>query len=197
MKQIIFATKNKNKLRETQLLLAPLGYQIVSFLRLKKLQDMTVEIHQDSKIEEIIEHKLKQMATYTKRPLIVDDFSFHIQKLNGFPGPYVKYSLKTLGLLGMYQIGKGKKAIMRSSIGYSNGKGKHQIFTGEIEGKIAKKLPAGIIADRNAPLNSIFIPIGESETLQEIFIREPNFENHRRKALKKFVIFLKNAQRGK
>jgi len=41
------------------------------------------------------------------KPLIVQDSSFHIRSLNGFPGAYIKYALKTIGLEGILKLLEG------------------------------------------------------------------------------------------
>ena len=50
---------------------------------------------------EISASKAKQAFAILQTPLCVHDAGMHIDALNGFPGPYVKYMLKTIGIEGL------------------------------------------------------------------------------------------------
>ncbi|MEI7689916.1 MAG: non-canonical purine NTP pyrophosphatase, partial [Candidatus Saccharibacteria bacterium] len=45
--------------------------------------------------------KARQAYDILKSPVIVDDSLFHISVLGGFPGPYIKYMLSTIGVDGI------------------------------------------------------------------------------------------------
>lgn len=49
-------------------------------------------------IYEISRSKAEQAFAILRKPLIVNDAGMHINALNGFPGPYIKYVLETLGI---------------------------------------------------------------------------------------------------
>jgi inosine/xanthosine triphosphate pyrophosphatase family protein len=78
-------------------------------------------------IRDITRYKLQQAknAFPNKPHLVVEDTGFLILALNGFPGPYVKYFLSTIGvdrLLTLMQSEPDKTAIFRTVLGYFDGK---------------------------------------------------------------------------
>lgn len=55
-------------------------------------------------IEEVAIDKAKKAFDYFKKPVIIDDESFSIKSLNGFPGPYLKDFEKYLKTDGIYEL---------------------------------------------------------------------------------------------
>ncbi len=58
-----------------------------------RLDHVTLEIPElrSDDIEEIAREKARYAYNHLHRPLIVDDTSFSIDALHGFPGPYAAY----------------------------------------------------------------------------------------------------------
>lgn len=193
--KIVFFTRNGNKVLEARRFLDPLGIEVICPPDRNLLEGLD-EIQNDDPME-VVREKLRQIAERLKQPVMVDDFSFHIVGLNGFPGPSTKYVIGTLGLERIQRLWLGKEAVMESYIGYSDGKSKNQIFVGRLRGRITEEpisTRAAIKVNSNAPLNSIFIPEGENRTLAEIFEQDPGFKNHRMRALEQFVSWLKQEE---
>ena len=131
MKKIIFWTSNPNKLEEIRLFLKGTDYQVTQPEKIEEIR----EIQANDPIE-VFEDKLTKISKLVSGPVIVDDFSFSIEKLNGFPSPYAKYVVKTIGIENIYKLAKGEKAVMKSYIGYCDEKKQCRIFVGKLEGKI-------------------------------------------------------------
>lgn len=74
----------------------------------------------------IIEHKLTQAKRLLPgKRVLVDDRSFNVPALNGFPGPMLKLVLKTVGIDGFLRLMQGKqdrRAEFITSLGYFDGR---------------------------------------------------------------------------
>ena len=92
MQTIIFATSNSGKVAtlERWCRVAGLDADIAqSALDLIEPQADTAE--------EVAQVKARQAYEQLRQPVLVDDSSFHIAALNGFPGAYIKPMLQTVG----------------------------------------------------------------------------------------------------
>jgi XTP/dITP diphosphohydrolase len=115
-------------------------------------------------------------------PLIVDDTSFGIDALNGFPGPYAAYVLDAIGNAGILKLMEGVRdrgACFTTAIAFADAEG-IQVFTGSIRGTITT-------APRGAG-GFGYDPIFECNgtTLAEIPLAEKSRISHRAKALAAF-----------
>lgn len=81
---LIYVTGNQAKLLTAKKYFEPLGVDVV-----QKILDIP-EIQSD-KIEEVAMDKAQKAFAILKQPLIVNDTSWMIEALNGFPGPYTRY----------------------------------------------------------------------------------------------------------
>ena len=115
-------------------------------------------------------------------PLIVDDTSFEIDALNGFPGPFAAYVLDAIGNAGILKLMEGvqdRSACFTTAIAFADEEG-IQVFTGTIHGTITT-------APRGAG-GFGYDPIFECNgtTLAEIPLAEKSRISHRAKALAAF-----------
>ena len=175
---LYFVTGNKNKFAEAKKEMLPIEL-VQKEINLIEIQSL------DSK--EVIEHKLKEAAKQFKGEFIVEDVSFTLDCINGFPGPLIKWFLKTLGRKGIYELCKSKNNFgvqAKATIGYTDGKD-FMFFEGIVEGKIVEpKEDSFSIWDLK--------PTGVDKTLTEMSIEEKNLISHRGKALKKFKEYYLN-----
>ena len=58
-------------------------------------------------VKEISREKARYAYEHLHVPLIVDDTEFSIDALNGFPGPYAAYVLKSIGNAGILRLMEG------------------------------------------------------------------------------------------
>ena len=139
------------------------------------------ELRSDDVVE-ISRQKAKYAYNHVQAPLIVDDTSFSIDALNGFPGPYAAYVLHTIGNEGILKIMQDeteRNAHFTTIIAYADKTGIRH-FTGTIHGTIVTT-PRG---SGGFGYDSIFETGGQ--TLAEIPIQEKNKISHRAIALSAF-----------
>src|SRR5690606_18904831 len=73
---------------------------------------------------EVAKVKAHQAYEMLQKPVLVDDSSFHIVALGGFPGPYIKYMLETVGAEGIMKFMQGqtdRSAYFMSSLVFIDG----------------------------------------------------------------------------
>ncbi len=146
---------------------------------------------QDQKIEKIAIEKAKLAYNIVKKPIIIEDDGLFINSLNGFPGQYSSYVLKSIGNRGIIRLLKGyrdRSAFFKSIFVYSNGI-VVKIFYGKINGKISST-----IKDDGWGYDPIFIPLNNNNdnnsdtTFAKLSkTNKKNELSHRRIALDKFV----------
>lgn len=100
MKKIIFATTNPGKVAALANRLPKDKYEIVP-MKLELPEPQANSSH------EISEVKARAAFEQIRQPLVVQDSSFHIAALNGFPGPYIKYVQETIGPEGILKLMDG------------------------------------------------------------------------------------------
>jgi XTP/dITP diphosphohydrolase len=122
-----------------------------------------------------------------KRPFIIEDSGLFVERLDGFPGPYSAYVFKTLGNKGVLKLMsriKNRKAKFRSVIALCEPSREPVIFTGCVEGEIAKKA----MGKEGFGFDPIFL-YGD-KTFGEIGRDEKNMVSHRRAAMLKLIRWL-------
>ncbi|MFX1319037.1 MAG: RdgB/HAM1 family non-canonical purine NTP pyrophosphatase [Promethearchaeota archaeon] len=176
---LLFVTGNKNKFAEAQRITKRAGIIIEQF------HDRPTEI-QSSSLHKIAQHSCEVALHQLKRPLFVEDAGLFIYQLNGFPGPYSSYVLKTLdnaGILKLMQTEKNRVAVFRSIIAYGEPDREIQLFEGETMGTISRR-----IRGTEWGFDPIFIPDeGDGATYAEMPDDMKNRISHRAKSLAKFV----------
>ena len=133
MSELLFASSNTNKFREAKSILSKFG------INLKFLRCHLREI-QSSNLEEIARDKAIQAFLLCSKPVIVEDDGLFINSLNGFPGPYSSFILKTIGNKGILKLMSGQRsAVFRSVIAYCEEKEDVRLFSEDVFGKISKQ----------------------------------------------------------
>lgn len=184
MKKLLVATGNKGKVQELEdILNIPLE---IAKIDIDEVQSMDLEY--------VARKKTEAAFKVLKKPVITDDVGVYIEVWNGFPGPLAKFILDSIGnvkILKLLEKEKNRNIIVRSAIGYHDGKKVH-VFIGEVKGTLAFK-------ERGTDgfgFDPIVIPNGETKTYAEMGHANKNKLSHRRKAIDKFKKFL-DSQNGK
>ena len=128
-KEIIFATGNSGKI-------ATLTSHFAIHEIMTKIIPRSLELiePQASTATEVAIVKARQAYDQLHKPVLVDDSSFHIEVLGGFPGPYIKYMLETVGVDGIVKFMEGKanrNAYFMSSLVFMDKNGQPHIFEGK------------------------------------------------------------------
>lgn len=162
-REINFATGNSGKI-------ATLTSHFMIHGLAMKITPQSLELiePQASTATEVAIVKARQAYDQLQKPVLVDDSSFHIEVLGGFPGPYVKYMLETVGVEGIVKFMEGKtdrRAYFMSSLVFMDKNGNPHVF----EGKDAVGAIVETVDDVDHPeawsdLWKIFIPAGSDKT---------------------------------
>lgn len=187
--ELVFATHNKNKLKEIQALL-PTGIALLS------LEDIgcTEDIPETSPT---IEGNAVQKANYIRERygcnVFADDTGLEVDALNGAPGVY---SARFAGeakndranvekLLQKLQQIEDRKARFKTVIALKLN-GSEETFTGICEGSIGLQ-PTG---NKGFGYDPVFIPEGFSKSFAEMELRQKSDISHRGKAFKQLIAYL-------
>ena len=87
---------------------------------------------QASSAEEVCRAKVVYVSDKINGDFFIEDSSFHIPALNGFPGVYVRYIVETLGVNGIITAMKGLESrgcFFRSCVIYRDQDGQQHEFT--------------------------------------------------------------------
>ena len=185
---LFFITGNSNKFNEIQQLFEQetIKYHLIQ----KDLK--TVEIQADT-IKSVAEFKLNSVRDKLVGSAFIEDAGFFVDNpLNGFPGVYSSYVMKTIGNKGILKLiddFDNSKAHFSTIIAlYFKPLNKLLFFEGTVEGKISS-LQKG---DHGFGFDPIFIPDEiPTKTFAELTTSQKNSISHRGKAWLKLIDFLK------
>jgi len=159
MKEIIFATGNSGKIATltSHLSLAGLDITIIQ-------QPLELIEPQAATATEVAKVKAQQAYDLLQKPVLVDDSSFHIHALGGFPGPYIKYMLETVGVDGIVKFMEGqtdRRAYFMSSLVFMDEQGTAHVFEGkDKDGEIIEYVDSNDHPEAWSELWKIFAPPG-------------------------------------
>lgn len=162
---IIFATGNKGKVATMQRHLDRLSVDAKVIQKNLELE----EIQADTATKVALA-KARQAYKTLKTPILVDDSSFHITVLRGFPGPYIKFMLSTVGVDGIIEFMQGKtdrSAYFLSSLVFIDEKGKEHVFSDQpYQGTITDEIDRSpAVTTIWSDLYYIFKPDGSDKVL--------------------------------
>ena len=174
---LYFITGKKGKFAEVRAILGEIEQLDIDLPELQELD-----------AHKIIEAKLKEAQKHYTGKFIVEDTSLYLDALNGLPGPFIKWFMKTIGNEGLYKLAKSFDnygAEAKTIIGYCNEQGEINFFEGTIKGTIVSPRGEGFGWD------PIFQPEGYEKTFGELSSEEKNSFSMRRIAVEKLREFLK------
>lgn len=191
MQKLIFATNNKNKLREIQEILG------VSF-SVQSLQDAGIqtEIPEDfDTLQENALQKARFIHERTQQNVFADDTGLEVDALNGAPGVFsARYAGETANsdkniqkLLSELENTENRKARFRTVIALIFDKQEY-LFEGVCEGTITQTIQG----EGGFGYDPVFIPNGKAYSFAEMVPTEKNKISHRGRAVQKLVAFLKS-----
>ncbi len=192
--QLVFASNNKNKIKEIQLLV-PSTIQILSLDDIGCTEDI-------AETADTIEGNAMLKANYVTEKYgydcFADDSGLEVEALNGEPGVFSaryagepKNDEKNIDklLANLVKI-ENKKANFKTVI-CLNLKGEQQLFTGIINGKIIEER----IGNNGFGYDPIFVADGYQKTFAELTLEEKSNISHRGIAVKELITFLQKQSR--
>lgn len=159
MDTLLFITSKPDKVRVLQ------GYlQKVGVACQVSLCEEDIPEPQGRSIIDIAEKKALLAYRQLRQPVVVEDSGFYIDALNGFPGPYVKYALDTLGIEGITKLmadkeERGCRFVSAVSLVDVNGKLHTFIDESSAIGSVAD-VPAETKQEQQSIVSRLFIPEG-------------------------------------
>jgi len=158
--KVYLVTGNPQKVKIAKAALAPFK------IKVGQLELETPEI-QSFDVEEVAKYSVKYAAEKTGKAVIKGDFGMHIEALNGFPGPFVKFINKWLTaekFIRLYQEEANKKAYFIDALGYCEPKKEPVCFVTKTYGNLLTA-PQG---DNGNMVDSLFIPDGFQKTIASL-----------------------------
>ena len=146
-------------------------------LDLKEIQSMD--------LKEILQHKLSQACEKIGSGVIVEDTSLELPAYEGFPGPFVKWLLKTAGVEGIIRMTLAARDARAEAVcGIAGSGGSDPVLVVErIQGTISPA-PRG---SGGFGWDSVFVPDGSDLTFAEMNLDTKNRISHRSKAWSRFT----------
>lgn len=174
-RDFVFVTGNEDKQREAERLL---GYRPAALaLDLPELQGLDLRA--------IVEAKAAAAYAAVGRPVVVEDVSFEMAALGGFPGPLVKWMLGALGperFAGVaLALGDGRATAI-CALAYYDGESPDAERCRVFEGRTAGMLVAEARGGHGFGWDPVFRPEGSALTSAELPPAEKDRHSHRGKA---------------
>ncbi|NVM34093.1 MAG: RdgB/HAM1 family non-canonical purine NTP pyrophosphatase [Candidatus Lokiarchaeota archaeon] len=185
---IYFVTENIHKFNE----ISDLFSKTKTNYNLKRKEVETVEI-QATNLKEVASFKLNSVKGQISGSYFIEDAGFFVDTpLNGFPGVYSSYVMKTIGNKGILKLIDNfdeTQAHFTSVIAlYFKPLDVSLFFEGKIYGKVSKTLRGS----GGFGFDPIFLPdIIPNKTFAELTTEEKNKISHRGKAWSNFIKFIK------
>lgn len=189
--QIVFATNNRNKLKEVQSLI-PKDIKLLSLEDISCFEDVP-------ETQDTIEGNAIQKAEYIKKhygyDCFADDTGLEIEALNGEPGVYsARYAGEQRNsedniqkvLLNLKDTSH-RRAQFKTVIALEL-HGSQQLFTGTCKGDITLEKKG----EKGFGYDPIFKAEGYNKTFAEITLEEKNRIGHRGKAVNQLIAYLNN-----
>lgn len=161
MQEIIFATSNSGKVKTLVRRLGTGKYKITQ-------KEIDIPEIQANSARDIAAFKAEYAYEKLNQPIIVQDSSFHIHALHGFPGPYIKFVNETIGPYGLTKLMEGVKdrsCHFELALAYADGNGVHTFVYETKPGTLAESVYEGNSENAWSSLWKIYQPQGYSKVL--------------------------------
>jgi XTP/dITP diphosphohydrolase len=136
-----------------------------------------------------VRSKALQVFQKFKKPVLVDDTVFLIEKYDNFPGMYASWLIRSIGINGVVKLVKnGDKALFRCYLGFYDGV-TFKIFKREI--KECLQLGVNCGKDKKGlDYSALFRPQNERRIMADFYRFVISFDSHRMRAIRKLSRFL-------
>ena len=193
LKELIFASHNKGKIKEIKELLAPLNIAVKTSddIEIPDVEETGTTFAENSLL------KSSAIAKITGIACIADDSGLCVDALNGAPGVYsARYAPNRDFNKGMDKLltemkesaNKSRSAHFSCVISLTYPDGKYEIFEGRVDGHIAEKKQG----NGGFGYDPLFIPDGFDKSFAELGSEIKNNISHRARAMQKLLAYLKS-----
>lgn len=201
MRRVWFMTGNSGKVREAKHALQPLGFDVVQL----QVEGVEITEPQADDLEDVARSKIEQAIPHLPSPhdaLLVEDAGLFVNSLDGFPGVYSAYALKTIGFNGLLNLLKDSN--QRSGAFHAVAAlwldGEVHVSRGICNGEIAMQASG----NDGFGFDPVFIPhpiktdgieySTDGKTFADIDLKEKELFSHRRKALDGLIQILNESK---
>ena len=199
MQQMIFATKNKGKIKEIKAILSDLPLEVLSM----EEAGITIDVVEDgATFEENALKKAVEIAKISGKLTMADDSGLEIDFLDGKPGVYsarylgenTPYTEKNAHILSLLKEVPQQKRGARfvSVIAAAFPDGKTLTTEGVIEGRIGYEIKG----ENGFGYDPIFFVQEKGKTTAQLSTEEKNAISHRARALQKMKVLLQKEWEG-
>jgi XTP/dITP diphosphohydrolase len=122
---------------------------------------------QAESVAAVVRAKIAEAFAALGGPIVVEDSGLEIAGLGGFPGPYTKYALATIGARGLVTLAAGQPCRFTSAIAIARSDGSIAVGNHAIDGSIATSM-AGACDGSWSDVWRVFVPGGESLAFSEL-----------------------------
>ena len=193
LKELIFASHNKGKIKEIKELLTPLNITVKTSddIEIPDVEETGTTFAENSLL------KSSAIAKMTGIACIADDSGLCVDALNGAPGVYsARYAPNRDFDKGMEKLltemkessNKSRSAHFSCVISLAYPDGKYEIFEGRVDGHIAEKKQG----NGGFGYDPLFIPDGFDKSFAELGSEVKNSISHRARAMQKLLAYLKS-----
>ena len=193
LKELIFASHNKGKIKEIKELLAPLNIAVKTSddIEIPDVEETGTTFAENSLL------KSSAIAKITGIACIADDSGLCVDALNGAPGVYsARYAPNRDFNKGIDKLltemkesaNKSRSAHFSCVISLAYPDGKYEIFEGRVDGNIAEKKQG----NGGFGYDPLFIPDGFDKSFAELGSEIKNNISHRARAMQKLLAYLKS-----
>jgi len=201
MRKVWFMTGNAGKVLEAKHALKPLGFDVLQL----QVEGVEISEPQADDLEVVARSKIEQAIPHLPSPddaLLVEDAGLFVDSLDGFPGVYSAYALKTIGLNGLLNI--LKDSTQRNGSFHAVAAlwldGELHISRGICSGEIALQASG----NDGFGFDPVFVPhpiqfngiecSTNGKTFADVDISEKEMYSHRRKALDGLIQILNESK---
>ncbi len=159
LNSIRFVTGNRNKALAMKEHIAVLGFDVIQ-------TELALIEPQGQSIESVALSKATQAFQLLGEPLTVEDSGFCIDALCGFPGPYTRYILDTIGVSGLLRLAEpldNRTCKFISALVYVDSGGEPHVFGDEGPGTLTTEIDLTASEEAWSDLWRIFIPVGAAK----------------------------------
>ena len=201
MRKVWFMTGNSGKVREAKHALQPLGFDVAQL----QVEGVDIIEPQADDLEDVARSKIDQAIPHLPSPddaLLVEDAGLFVDSLDGFPGVYSAYVLKTIGINGLLSL--LKDSTQRSGAFHAVAAlwldGEVHVSRGICTGEIATQASG----NDGFGFDPVFVPhpiqihgveySTDEKTFADVDLTEKEMFSHRRKALDGLIQILNESK---